>query len=53
MYLDVNKKKTYKNKIATTEVSMLTLLKDMMALVALAGFSAATLTWMDMASRLV
>jgi hypothetical protein len=35
------------------EVKMLHFLKDMMAMVALIGFTGATLTWMDMASRLV
>ncbi len=32
---------------------MLTFLKDAMAMIALVGFTGATLTWMDMASRLV
>ena len=32
---------------------MLNFFKDAMALVALIGFTGATLTWMDMASRLV
>ncbi len=32
---------------------MLNFAKDMMALVALVGFMGASLTWMDMASRLV
>ncbi len=32
---------------------MLGFVKDMMAMVALIGFTGATLTWMDMASRLV
>jgi hypothetical protein len=32
---------------------MLTFLKDMMALLALGGFTCATVAWMDMASRLV
>ncbi len=32
---------------------MLIFLKDMMAIVALVGFTGAMLTWMDMASRLV
>jgi hypothetical protein len=35
------------------EVEMLTFLKDAMALIALIGFTGASLTWMDMASRLV
>lgn len=53
MLLDVNKRRTYKNGNATQEVSMLSFLKDMMAFLALAGFSVASLAWMDMASRLV
>jgi hypothetical protein len=53
MLLDQNKVRTYKNKTATTEVEMLTFLKDAMAMVALCGFTGATLAWMDMASRLV
>ena len=53
MLLDLNKRRTYKNKIATMEVEMLTFVKDMMALMALVGFTGASLTWMDMASRLV
>ncbi len=32
---------------------MLTFFKDALALIALCGFTGATLTWMDMASRLV
>jgi len=32
---------------------MLTFLKDAMAMLALCGFTGATLAWMDMASRLV
>ena len=53
MFLDVNKNGTYKNTTATTEVEMLMFLKDMMAMLALVGFTGATLTWMDMVSRLV
>ena len=53
MLLDENKSRTYKNTTATPEVLMLTFVKDMMALVALCGFTGATLAWMDMASRLV
>jgi hypothetical protein len=53
MLLDVNKSRTYKNVTATTEVEMLVFVKDMMALVALVGFTGAAMTWMDMASRLV
>jgi len=53
MLLDQNELRTYKNKTATTEVKMLTFLKDAMAMVALCGFTGATLAWMDMASRLV
>jgi hypothetical protein len=36
-----------------TEEAMLSMLKDFMALVALCGFTATALTWMDAASRLV
>jgi hypothetical protein len=32
---------------------MLMFVKDMLAMVALVGFSGAALTWMDMAARLV
>ena len=32
---------------------MLSFVKDMLALVALIGFTGAAMTWMDMASRLV
>ena len=53
MLLDENKSRTYKNETKTTEVDMLSFLKDAMALVALCGFTGATLTWMDTASRLV
>ncbi len=53
MLLDQNEYGTYKNIIATMEVEMLGFVKDMMALVALCGFTGATLAWMDMASRLV
>ena len=53
MLLDVNKSRTYKNTTATTEVEMLNLVKDAMALLALVGFTGAAMTWMDMASRLV
>jgi hypothetical protein len=35
------------------EVEMLSFVKDAMAMVTLVGFTAAVLTWMDMASRLV
>ena len=52
MLLDENKSRTYKNEIATMEIAMLNFVKDMMAFVALAGFTGATITWMDMASRL-
>ena len=53
MLLDQNECGTYKNITATMEVEMLGFVKDMMALVALCGFTGATLAWMDMASRLV
>jgi len=53
MLLDENKYRTYKNKQQTTEVEMLGFVKDMMAMVALCGFTGAAMCWMDMASRLV
>jgi hypothetical protein len=53
MLLDENKYRTYKNITATTEVEMMSFVKDAMALITLIGFSGAVLTWMDMASRLV
>jgi hypothetical protein len=53
MLLDQNRLRTYKNKMATTEVEMLNFMKDAMALAALVGFTGAAMTWMDMASRLV
>ena len=53
MSLDRNKRRTYKNTTATTEVLMLTFVKDLMAFLALGGFSVASLTWMDIAARLV
>ena len=53
MLLDQNENGTYKNIMATTEVEMLGFVKDMMALIALCGFTGATMAWMDMASRLV
>jgi hypothetical protein len=49
----MNKTGTYKNKMQTTEVAMAAFLKDLMAFLALGAFSAAALTWMDVASRLV
>jgi hypothetical protein len=53
MLLDENKSRTYKNTTATMEVLMRIFFKDLMAMVALVGFTGASLTWMDMASRLV
>ena len=53
MWLDVNKMRTYKNRIATQEVPMLTFVKDLLAFVTICAFSVASLTWMDMAARLV
>ena len=53
MLLDVNKCRTYKNVKATQETNMLGFVKDAMAMLALIGFTGATMTWMDMASRLV
>jgi hypothetical protein len=49
----VNRKRTYKNASATQEVSMLSFVKDLLAFVVLGGFSVASLTWMDIAARLV
>ena len=51
--LDKNKNGTYKNIHETTEVPMLSFLKDALAFITIAGFSAASLSWMDIASRLV
>lgn len=51
--LDKNKIETYKNVPETTEVSMLSFLKDALAFITIAGFSVASLGWMDIASRLV
>ena len=51
MWLDKNKAGTYKNGTATQEVLMITFFKDLLAFLALGGFSLASLTWMDIASR--
>jgi len=51
--LDKNKKETYKNVPETTEALMLTFLKDALAFITIAGFSVASLSWMDIAARLV
>jgi hypothetical protein len=53
MSLDGNRERTYKNKQRTPELQMRVFLKDAMALVAIVGFTGATLAWVDMASRLV
>jgi hypothetical protein len=53
MWLDRNKQVTYKNKLATPEASMLAFVKDLFAFLALGGFSVASLTWMDIAAKLV
>jgi hypothetical protein len=53
MLLDVNEMRTYKNGTATQEVPMLTFVKDLLAFVTICGFSVASLTWMDIAARLV
>jgi hypothetical protein len=53
MSLDENKERTYKNRTKTQEVYMLSFVKDLAAFVVLAGFSVASLTWMDIAARLV
>ena len=52
-FLDKNINGTYKNIHETTEVPMLTFLKDLLAFATIAGFSVASLTWMDIAARLV
>lgn len=51
--LDKNKMETYKNVSETTEVPMLSFLKDAAAFISIAGFSVASLGWMDIAARLV
>ena len=53
MSLDKNKLRTYKNKTETLEVPMLSFVKDLLAFVTICGFSVASLTWMDIAARLV
>ena len=53
MWLDQNKEGTYKDKQETLEVPMLSFVKDLLAFVALCGFSVGSLTWMDIAARLV
>lgn len=51
--LDKNKLRTYKNRTETLEVPMLSFVKDLLAFVTICGFSVASLTWMDIAARLV
>ena len=53
MTLDKNKLRTYKNGIETLEGPMLSFVKDLLAFVTICGFSVASLTWMDIAARLV
>lgn len=53
MWLDMNEKRTYKNKEKTQEVDVLSFVKDLFAFLALGGFSVASLTWMDFAARLM
>lgn len=53
MSVDVNERRTYKNKMRNKEATVLAFLKDMFALVAIIGFSGASLSWLDVASRLV
>lgn len=53
MLLDENKVRTYKNGTETLEVPMLSFVKDLLAFVTICGFSVASLTWMDIAARLV
>jgi hypothetical protein len=45
--------KNLQEQNANKEVVVLTFVKDLLAFVALAGFSVSSLTWMDLASRLV
>jgi len=51
--LDKNRIRTYENGAETQEIYMLAFLKDMLAFVTICGFSVASLTWMDIAARLV
>jgi hypothetical protein len=51
--IDRNEYGTYKNITETTEVPMLSFVKDFLALATIAGFSVASLTWVDIAARLV
>jgi hypothetical protein len=51
--VDENKQRTYKNETRIEEVIVLVFFKDLLAIVALGGFSVASLTWMDFAVRLV
>jgi hypothetical protein len=55
-YSDVSGREQIKNlqeQMRNTEVIVLTFVKDLLAIVALGGFSVASLTWMDFAVRLV
>src|SRR5690606_21464183 len=51
--LDRNKRRTYKNIVATREMQMLVFLKDLAAFVTLGAFTLGSLTWMDVLTRLV
>jgi len=51
--VDKNKRRTYKNIIATREMQMLTFIKDFAAFVTLGAFTIGSLTWMDVITRLV
>jgi hypothetical protein len=53
MSVDLNKRRTYKNKMRNKEVPVIAFFKDLLALVAIIGFSGASMTWLDVASRLV
>lgn len=53
MSLDKNKLRTYKNGTETQEVTVLSFVKDLLAFITICGFSVASLTWMDIAARLV
>ena len=51
--IDRNKERTYKNISKTQETKMLTFLKDFAAFITLGAFTVASLTWMDVLTRLV
>jgi len=51
--VDKNGTEPYKNGTETQETHMLSFVKDLLAFATIAGFSVASLTWMDIATRLV